>query len=496
MRRNRKAKIIATLGPASESHEKVEALFNAGADVFRLNFSHDSHESQGNRIRLIRQVEKKIGRPIGILMDLQGPKLRLGKFANGLIQLKVLDSFRLDLSDEPGDQTRAPLPHPEIFAALSPGTQLMINDGRVRLEVIECDSDYANTKVLIGGEINDRKGVNVPDVLLPLSAMTKKDHIDLEYGLEMGVDWIALSFVQRAKDVKELRELVGDKAAIIAKLEKPSALDELEEIIDASDAIMVARGDLGVELPPEKVPTIQKDICRACRKAGKPVIVATQMLDSMILSPIPTRAEVQDVAAAIYDGADAVMLSAETAAGNFPVEAATMMNKIVESIENDSHYRKISDTNHPDPENTTADAICSSLRHISNLLHTPVVITYTSSGSTSIRAARERPEAPILSLTPEQHIARRLGLVWGIHSVYIEKREREVSMNEVINTACKTAVKEGFAKEGQRVVITAGVPFGKSGSTNFLRIAKVWKHEITDENNEEIHIEDYDEETH
>lgn len=473
MRRERKAKIVATLGPATETHEKIKALFKAGADVFRLNFSHDSHEVQGKRIKIIREVEKQIGRPIGILMDLQGPKLRLGKFSKGSVQLKQDDHFQLDLNKAPGDVSRVYLPHPELFTALKPGTRLMINDGRVRLEVIECNDSEIKTRVIIGGEISDRKGVNCPDVILPLSALTAKDRVDLEFGLKMGVDWVALSFVQRAKDIEDLRELIPDKTAIIAKLEKPSAIDELEEIIHTADAIMIARGDLGVELPPEKVPSIQKNICRACRRAGKPVVVATQMLESMIQAPVPTRAEVQDVAAAMYDGADAVMLSAETAAGNYPIEATTMMNKIIISIEGDAHYRKITDTNHPEPENTTADAICSALRHVSNLLHTPAMVTYTSSGFTSIRAARERPEAPILSLTPDQGIARKLGLVWGIHTAHVDNLSSKNTLKEFVDKASEITLREEFAKSGDRIVITVGLPFGKSGTTNLLRIAKI-----------------------
>ena len=473
MRRKRKAKIVATLGPATETHDKIKALFEAGVDVFRLNFSHDCHKVQGKRIQLIREVEEQLGRPIGILMDLQGPKLRLGKFANGPVQLKQGEHFQLDLNEAPGDILRVHLPHPELFAALKSGACLMINDGRVRLEIIESSDTVIKTRVIIGGEISDRKGVNCPDVILPQSALTEKDQVDLEFGLKMGVDWIALSFVQRAKDIDDLRELIPDKTAIIAKLEKPSAIDDLEAIINAADAIMIARGDLGVELPLEKVPSIQKDICRACRRAGKPVVIATQMLESMIQAPTPTRAEVQDVAAAMYDGADAVMLSAETAAGNHPIEAATMMNRIIISIEGDAHYRRITDTNHPEPENTTADAICSSLRHISNLLHTPVMVTYTSSGFTSIRAARERPEAPILSLTPDQGVARKLGLVWGIHTFHLDKLSPKISLREFVDKASEITLREEFAKSGDRIVITVGMPFGQSGTTNLIRIAKI-----------------------
>ncbi len=470
MRRQRNAKILATLGPASSTEEMIRTLFEAGADVFRLNFSHGSHDDHRERLDTIRRVEQQVGRPIGVLLDLQGPKLRIGTFADGKIQLNPGDPFRLDLDETPGDQRRAPLPHPEILSALEPGADLLLDDGKVRLRVNQCGPDFAETDVVVGGALSNRKGVNVPGVVLPLSPLTPKDRADLAFGLELGVDWVALSFVQGPDDVRELRSLVGDRAGVLSKLEKPKAIERLDEIVALSDAVMVARGDLGVELPPEQVPSVQKRIVRSCRQAGKPVVVATQMLESMINAPTPTRAEASDVATAVYDGADAVMLSAETAAGQFPVEAVSIMNRIILRTEEDSHYRRIMDAERPVAESTTGDAICTALRAITHALPIAATVTFTSSGFTSLRAARERPKAPILSLTPELSTARRLALVWGVHSVRTEMVERII---EVVHNASRIAVEEGFAKPGQALAITAGQPFGRSGTTNLLRIAWV-----------------------
>jgi pyruvate kinase len=415
--RRRNAKIVATLGPSSSTPEVIRALFKAGADAFRMNFSHGTHEQHAKTHAIIRQVEKEVRRPIGVLMDLQGPKLRIGTFASGPVQLKAGERFRLDLDPTPGDASRATLPHPEIFAALETGTDLLLDDGKLRWRVEHFGQDFAETEVVIGGQLSERKGVNVPGVVLPLSPLTKKDRKDLEFGLELGVEWLALSFVQRAEDVAEARALARNRAAIMTKLEKPAAIEQLQAIVDASDAVMVARGDLGVELPPEQVPAIQKRTLRLCRKAGKPVIVATQMLDSMVQAPTPTRAEASDVATAVYDGADAVMLSAESASGKYPVEAVTMMNRIIAEAERDPHQRDMLDAAHPGARATVADAICSALRRTASIIPLAAMVTYTSSGATTVRAARERPVAPILSLTPHLSTARRLALVWGVHSV-------------------------------------------------------------------------------
>jgi pyruvate kinase len=470
MRRQRKAKILATLGPASSTRDQISALFKAGADVFRLNFSHGAHEDHQKRYELIRAIEDENKRPIGILMDLQGPKLRVGTFPGGSVELKTGETYRLDLDEAKGDGKRAQLPHPEIFAAVQAGTNLLVDDGRLRLRVKKFGSDFAECEVVVGGKLSDRKGVNVPDVVLPLSPLTAKDRDDLRFGLDLGVDWVAMSFVQRPEDVAELRKLIGGRAKVIAKLEKPSAIERLEEIIDLSDAIMVARGDLGVEMPPEDVPAIQKRIVAACRKSGKPVVVATQMLESMVNSPAPTRAEASDVATAIYDGADAVMLSAETASGQYPVEAAAMMNRIIERVERDPAYRQILDARHPDPQPTGHDAISAAAAQVAHTLSVSAIVTYSTSGSTVLRVARERPEVPILALTASLSTARALSLAWGAHCVQIPDLKR---FSEMVETACSVALSQEMAKVGERLVITAGVPFGTPGSTNILRVAWV-----------------------
>lgn len=470
MHRLRNAKIIATLGPATASPQQIESLFTAGADVFRLNASHSSHDVLRHYVFTIRQIEKKLKRPVGVLLDLQGPKLRLGVFKDGGVTLTAGSTFRLDLSQDAGDESRAPLPHPEVFSALTVGSELLLNDGRVRLRVEQHGGDFALTRVITGGELSDHKGVNVPNVVLPLSPLTAKDREDLEFGLEMGVDWVALSFVQRPEDVAELRDLAGERCAVMAKLEKPSAIEELDEIVRLSDAVMVARGDLGVEVPPETVPILQKRIVQACRQAGRPVVVATQMLESMIHAPAPTRAEASDVATAIYDGADAVMLSAETAVGEYPVDSVAIMDRIIQRVEHDPQYRVLVDAQRCAPENTTRDAISAAARQVAHTLDVSAIVTFTSSGSTTLRAARERPEVPIVSLTADVTVARRLALVWGAHCVVTKEVE---SFSEMVEVALQMARREGFARGGERVVITAGVPFGTSGTTNILRVARV-----------------------
>ena len=413
MHRLRHAKIVATLGPASSDLATIRALFDAGADVFRLNFSHGTHTQHQERLELIRRVERETGRPIGVLLDLQGPKLRVGSFAAGPIRLEAGAAFRLDLDPAPGNERRVSVPHPEIFAALKPDTDLLIDDGKIRLRVEACGTDFAATRVIAGGALSERKGVNVPDVLLPISALTEKDRRDLDFGLTLGVDWVALSFVQRPEDMQELRDIVQGRAGVMAKLEKPAAIESLAAVVALCDAVMVARGDLGVELPAEQVPRIQKRIVRECRRTGKPVIVATQMLESMTQSPVPTRAEASDVATAVYDGADAVMLSAESASGRYPVEAVATMDRIIAEVERDPHYREMLDASVDARDPTVADAICASLRQVAALLPVAAMVTYTRSGWTSLRAARERPKAPVLSLTPDRDIARRLALAWG-----------------------------------------------------------------------------------
>lgn len=473
MRRTRNAKIVATLGPASSQPDVVRQLFLAGVDVFRLNFSHGSPDDHRARFAVLRALELETGRPIGILADLQGPKLRVGTFADGPVMLAEGAAFRLDLDPAPGNAQRAGLPHPEIFAALVPGADLLLDDGKLRLAVERCGADFAETRVVVGGKLSERKGVNVPGVVLPITALTAKDRRDLDLALELGADWIALSFVQRPEDVSEARAIIGKRALIVSKLEKPSAVERLDEIVALSDAVMVARGDLGVELPAERVPGIQKRIVRSCRRFGKPVIVATQMLESMIDSPVPTRAEASDVATAIYDGADAVMLSAESASGKHPLEAVAMMNRIIEQVECDPLYRQLVDASHTPLEAgqvDMAEAVCSAMRRAVSLLHSAAIVCYTSSGHTSLRAARERPEAPILSLTPNMGTARRLALVWGVHSVHIAD---VADVEEMTNSAVTVARRQGFAVAGQTIVAIAGLPFGEAGTTNLMRIATV-----------------------
>jgi pyruvate kinase len=470
MRRLRMAKILATLGPASDGLAQIRALVGAGADVFRLNLSHGTQADHRRRYELVRQVEQEMSRPIGVLVDLQGPKLRVGTFQGGGVDLIAGARFRLDLSPAPGDRTRAPLPHPEVLTALKPGAELLLDDGRIHLRVETAAADHADTVVVTSGRLTDRKGLNLPDVVLGVSPLTDKDRADLQFGLDLGVDWIALSFVQRPEDVAEARRLIGKRAAIIVKIEKPSALTHLDELIQLSDAVMVARGDLGVEMPPEDVPSAQKRIVGACRLAGKPVVVATQMLDSMIHAPAPTRAEASDVATAVYDGADAMMLSAESASGDYPVESVSMMNRIIARTERDPLYRRLMAAQHPEPEATAADAISAAAAQVAHTLSAAAIITYTTSGSTSLRAARERPDVPILCLTSSRETARRLALVWGTHCV---ETSDVSSFSEMVDKACRIALEEKFAEVGQRLVVTAGVPFGTPGSTNVLRIAWV-----------------------
>jgi len=468
MRRHRKAKIIATLGPASSDPEIIEELYQAGADIFRLNLSHGKHEDHQARLFHIRQLQRKVGRPIGILLDLQGPKLRVGRLHGGEVHLGDGAELRLELSEGIGTAEKISLPHPEVFEALKPGMTLLLDDGKLRLEVIACGADHADARVLVGGPLRDRKGVNVPGAVLPISPITDKDREDLMFGLDLGVDWVALSFVQRPEDVIQAKELIDDRAAVMAKIEKPAALDCLDELIALCDGVMVARGDLGVEMPPEAVPGRQKQIIHACRKAGTPVVVATQMLESMIDTPAPTRAEASDVATAVYDGADAVMLSAETAAGNYPTESVQMMDRIISSTEQDPYYRIIIHAAGSAPRATTSDAISVAAAQVAHTLSAAAITCYTMSGSTALRAARERPDAPILVLTNTSQTAQRLSLAWGVHCV----QTADVSnTREMVAKACRIAVDEGFAGAGDTVIVTAGVPFGTPGTTNLLRIA-------------------------
>jgi pyruvate kinase len=470
LRRRRRTKIIATLGPASSTVEMMTSLFQAGADVFRLNFSHGTHDDHAARVAIIRDLEKRFDHPIGILADVQGPKLRVGRFSGGRVQLQAGQTFTLDLNPTPGDVTRVNLPHPEIIGAASIGMALLLDDGKLRLRVERVREDRLETVVVVGGPLSEHKGVNVPDVVLPIPALTAKDREDMAFALEHGCDYIGLSFVQRPEDVAEAREIAAGRAWILSKLEKPQALDNLDQILRLSDAVMVARGDLGVELPAEEVPLAQKRIVRAARQLGRPVVVATQMLESMISSPSPTRAEASDVATAVFDGADAVMLSGETAAGEYPYEAVNMMDRIVARVEQDPGWRAIIEASRPDPEQSTPDAIAAAARQIAHTIGAAAICGFTESGGTALRAARERPEAPIIGLTPAEPTGRRLALVWGVHPVVTPHTH---SMTETVTRATRIAVQEGFATPGQTVVVIAGVPFGIPGTTNALRVEVV-----------------------
>ncbi|HTQ14479.1 MAG TPA: pyruvate kinase [Rhizomicrobium sp.] len=468
MRRGRKTKIVATVGPSSSSPDTLRALFDAGADVFRINMSHTSHDRLRELHGLVRALESQVGRPVGVLVDLQGPKIRLGSLPGGAVTLTDGERIHLIRAGSSGDPGVLPIPHAEVFAALKQKHGLMIDDGRIRLRTFAAKADSAEAIVEVGGVARDKKGVNLPDTLLPFSAMTDKDHADLGAALALGVDWIALSFVQRPDDVAELRKIVNGRAGVLAKIEKPKALETLPQIIELADALMVARGDLGVELPLEAVPGRQKEITRAARRAGKPVVVATQMLESMIESEAPTRAEVSDVATAVFDGADAVMLSAETATGKHPIEAVSMMDRIAAAVEGGPLYQSFLDAQRSAPEETTPDAILSAVHDVAHTIHARAIVCWTKTGSTALRAARERPEVPIVALTPLEQTARRLAIAWGVHCVHTEDAH---DLDDMVVRASSIAYREDFAAAGEKIVITAGVPLGTPGATNMLRVA-------------------------
>ena len=470
MRRIRKAKILATLGPSSSDKATIANLFRAGADLFRINMSHTDHDMLRRLVATIREVEIEVDRPIGVLVDLQGPKLRIGVFAERTVMLTPGQTFVLDSDPSPGDATRVELPHPEILSALEPGHRLLLDDGKLRLRVTECSRDRAVTVVEVGTVLSNRKGVSVPDTTIAVEALTPKDRSDLEAGLNAGADWIALSFIQRPEDLSEVRKVARGRAGVLAKIEKPQAVERLAAIIEHADALMVARGDLGVEMPLERVPGIQKQITRAARRAGKPVVVATQMLESMIAAPTPTRAEVSDVATAVFEGADAIMLSAESASGAYPVEAVMTMDRIAREVERDPNYIQIMRAQRTDPEATGADAISAAARQIAETLNLAAICSYTASGTTAMRAARERPVTPIIALSPVAGTARRLSLFWGLHCVVGAEPD---DLDGMVDRACEVARDEGFAKAGERIIITAGVPLGTPGATNMLRIAYV-----------------------
>ena len=470
MTRARRVRIVATLGPASSTQPQIRALHEAGADVFRINMSHANHALMRDLVTRIRAVEVEVGRPITILADLQGPKLRVGTFADGPVDLENGATFTLDSDDTPGDVHRVYLPHPEILRALKPGHRLLLDDGKIALKITEANPESAIATVIQGGPLSNRKGVSCPDTLLPVGALTAKDLSDLEAVLDADVDWVALSFIQRPEDLAEARKIARGRAALLSKIEKPQAIERLDEIIELSDALMVARGDLGVEMPLEQVPGLQKRITRAARRAGKPVVVATQMLESMISSPVPTRAEVSDVATAVFEGADAVMLSAESASGEFPVEAVATMDKVAQEVERDSNFQAILNAQRIVPEETGADALATATRQIAETLNVAATVCYTTSGATALRVARERSSAQVLVLSPSQKTARRLGIAWGLHNVVCEQPD---DLDDLIALAGATTVDEGLGKTGDRLILIAGIPLHTPGVTNFLHLCFV-----------------------
>lgn len=470
MRRNRRVKIVATLGPASTNEETMRRLFEAGADVFRANMSHANHDGVRELHGIVRKLESEFSRPIGLLVDLQGPKLRIGKIESGTIRLTQGDILSFVRREAIGGLGRVQLPHPEIFEAVEKGHTMLLDDGKLKLRVVEASDVRIDAEVLTSGLLGSRKGISLPDTVLPFGALTDKDRKDIEFAMSLGVSWLALSFVQRPEDIAEAREISGGRAAIMAKIEKPTAVHYLKDIVELADGIMVARGDLGVEMPVEKVPGLQKQISRAARNAGKPVVVATQMLESMIYAPVPTRAEVSDVATAVFEGADAVMLSAESAVGKYPIEAVETMNRIAIEVERDPLHAAIIHAQRIDPQATDADAISAAARTVAETLNLAAIVCYTASGATSLRAARERPQQPILALTPIPATGRKLAVVWGLHCVLTDDPR---NLDDMVVKACRIAYEEGFARKGEQVIITAGIPMGMSGATNLLRIAEV-----------------------
>ena len=473
--RARKEKILATLGPASSDARAIRRLMLAGADAFRINMSHGDQKQKAKLVNAIRALEKEFKRPTTIVFDLQGPKLRVGHFEGGRTVLEKGRRFVFDHKETAGDSSRVQLPHAELFEAVRPGTNILIDDGKIRLDVLEADEKQILSEVKVGGAISDNKGVNVPNVLVPIPALTDKDRADLAFALDQKADWIALSFVQRPDDVAEARALIGDRTALMAKIEKPAAIDRLNDIIALADGVMVARGDLGVELPPEEVPPLQNRIVACARQFGKPVVVATQMLESMVTSPTPTRAEVSDVATAIYDGADAVMLSAESATGQYPSEAVQMMDRIASSVERDPSYQARIHFTQTRLEPTTADALAGSARQIANTISATAMVCYTSSGSTARRIARERPPVPLLAMSASLITSRRMGLLWGVHAVHT----RDVaSFEEMVEKGKRMALRHQLATGGDRIVLMAGIPFGTAGSTNVLHVVRLMGDEL------------------
>jgi pyruvate kinase len=463
----RGTKIVATLGPASHGLADVVALARAGVDVFRLNFSHGSHADHQQRLSWVRDAEKEAGRPLGALLDLQGPKLRVGRLAAPM-ELQEGSEFDLVFGTQQGHSNDpVPVPHEEVIRSLAVGHQLLVDDGKLRFTVLATTGDKVRVRSEVAGRLQERKGLNLPDTVLPMPALTPKDLEDLAFGLALGVDWIALSFVQTAADVVQLRDLVQGRAGLISKIEKPSAVDHLEAILEASDAVMIARGDLGVELPPEDVPGVQRRIAQLAREMGKPVIVATQMLESMIESPSPTRAEASDVATAVYDGVDAVMLSAESASGRYPIEAVSMMARIIERVESDPRQQRLMASVTARTQANATDAIGAAVRVVAQTVPLSATVTYTSSGASALRVAHERPRTPLIGLTPNTSTARRLALVWGVRPV-VSRDAADV--DDMVALATSAVNKLCPDTPDRAIAIVAGMPFGTPGATNMLRL--------------------------
>ncbi|GAB5602850.1 pyruvate kinase [Thermus sp. FJN-A] len=469
----KRTKIVATLGPASSSKEVIRGLVEAGADVFRLNFSHGTPEDHRNRVALVREVGEELGKTLSILQDLQGPKIRVGRFREGRVELKAGQPFVLTRAPVEGDETRVSLTYQGLPEDVAPGQVLLLDDGRIRLRVEGVEGDEIHTRVEVGGVLSDHKGINVPGADLSIPALSEKDIRDLALGAELGADWVAVSFVRTRDDLLLARHYLaryGSRARLMAKIEKPSAVERFEEILEEADGVMVARGDLGVEMPLEEVPIVQKRLILRCIAAGKPVITATQMLESMVQNPSPTRAEASDVANAIFDGTDAVMLSAETAAGAYPVEAVAMMAKIARAVEASPEFLQKLNVLRPAPTPTTQDAIAQAADDIVEAVGAKAIVVFTATGSSARRIARTRPQVPILALTPSPEVQRQLALVWGVLPRLAPDPQ---DTDDMVRIALREARASGLAQVGERVVIAAGVPFGVRGTTNLIRVERV-----------------------
>ena len=465
----RKTKILATIGPSSEKITKIEKLISSGVDAFRINCSHTTESQFESYIKNIRKVEKKLKKPIGILIDLQGPKLRIGEIENN-IPLKRGQKLLFINSKKSSKSNEVPLPEEKVFKSIKVNHPIFIDDGKIKLKVLKVYKNIIETKVLLEGVLKSKKGINLPETVLKNSALTSKDKKNVKKGIELGVDWIALSFIQSPEDIKDLRKICKKNVSIMAKIEKPTALNHINKITELADGLMIARGDLGVELPIQDVPSWQKRIIREARMQGKPVVVSTQMLESMITSKTPTRAEVSDVATAVFEGSDAVMLSAESAIGDNPELAVKMMDKIAHSVEKNPNYSSILSAQLEETPDSTPDAIATAARSLASELNSPIIVCYTESGSTGIKVSRVRPKQMILTVTPIIKTARKLTLVWGVKCI-VQKDAN--NLEQMIRMTKAYSKKEKIIKIGEKMVITAGLPLKKLGTTNLIRVIKV-----------------------